>query len=669
MPKPSIKAPRPPAPPVGPATAFIAPLPTAASPAPDDAALTRALRALPLPEAKAILAAYGAFGNEYLFEARLIDALVALPLEGIDQRLDIHIARLGAEAYVLDVRIGGDKKDLILFISSLDQIAGGREPRAFVQFVVRRLRELSSKALTADMQRIQLDKTIDLLELVEIELDRPFHLAPFDSESDLNEYRGFLFEVMQKHYQLLLDGLVVGASGTRYKAALKQLEGLFDATTRADRNSKNRPKVPAFRIDGMRFRDYFDPAKDRDFAFTFYSTSAPPLTGPGPTLGFPDVLRKRAQQIVVLKELRPGPHAPGGRAFPDPPGLHDNPSWQAWARRMWDSGELGSPTRDALANICAYVSRYFHALTVHVPFDLAEGSKERSYLTRAIPRAITGALVHDCLVYAVRWIYILGQLFATSTMPASLSKPQVWLVEMPVHVGVMIRVRLRVGNDALIAINNEHVNVVELDRSDGVEDAARHVVEGMYAGISTPVLIHEITAHITDAGALWRHIAAIADRKAVLPYVDPSEPFLRYLRANMEGAKIERQVKVELGEWFGPMRERLDAVTPPTKRAAAFARELDAYLAAIPRVFDHAAADFETSVAWRADEIKADLEANHARLPHGAIRIDDAGILTDWKVEGMRYRDAVVGAKKLLELDPIDPEVVFPGDGFPDEVQ
>jgi hypothetical protein len=362
-------------------------------------------------------------------------------------------------------------------------------------------------------------------------------------------------------------------------------------------------------------------------------------------------------------------------AQPKPPKLHDNASWQEWARTMWDTAEMSKPIlgrpgvlSGKLEDICSFVNRYFHAFTNHVPFDLAEGTREANYLTRAYPRAITGCLLHDCVVYAIRWIFILGRLFAAPTMPREMNTPRISIVEMPSHVGVMIRASLHVGDDVLISANNQDVTVTEIDRNLADAEAAKEVVSGMYAGLKTAIIIHVIKAKPTDTTALWNEIARLSDKKSELPFADPSEPFLKYLRFNALDAAIARQLADELNARWRSMQEKLDAINDPAKRRAAVVKELAAYRTGIESKFSDATKKFETTVEPLKDEIKKELEANLSRIPKDAIPIETASKLTPWQSAVERYRPELDKAEKSLDLSRVDPADFFPDDGFPTDL-
>jgi hypothetical protein len=86
---------------------------------------------------------------------------------------------------------------------------------------------------------------------------------------------------------------------------------------------------------------------------------------------------------------------------------------------------------EALRSIIELLFAYMQAFTVHARFTNIYDIGETSYINRPFPRALTGQLVHDCGVYALRAAYIL-----------SLVRMELGLrfrfVVLPVHVSLVI---------------------------------------------------------------------------------------------------------------------------------------------------------------------------------------------------------------------------------------
>jgi hypothetical protein len=702
------KKPTPPAAPAKPSPPLVALLPQATATVPTDAVLLDQLRKINTPTANAFVEAYQAFGKKDEFAGKLEAALIAVDLPGDPhgtlRPFLIHLARLGAEAFTLHLSVDTDKAFQIGFIDHPDHLMRGQAPQQeqFLYFAVRRLVELSSSRPTPEARRGQMDNAIVLFAFFHAEQQRDDFRLAVATDAVLIDYCQLLFRLIEKHYQALMDDLLADAnSGSQYDVAVKELTDHFRALTATDldfgkpprsaaeRDLQTPPQVPLYLIESNRFRDFFAPSPTSDFAFRFYSRRAP-STAAGHDVVFRFVIRKRHEQMNVLDALRPGPHPvtgtsrAGGRpsgqrrgapAQPDAPKLRDNDSWQTWVRRMWDAAEQVEPaiTPDdvtgRLAEICAFVSRYFGAFTCHVPYDLAEGSGERNYLTRSYPRAITGGLTHDCVVYAIRWLYILGRLFVGGSMPRVMSNPRTSLIEMPAHVGALIRANVSTDSDVVVATNNQDAVVTAIDATLGDVEAAKKVVNGIYPGLKTPIFKRDLTARLSDATALWNEIAKLSDLKLPLPYDDPSEPFLMYLFFNSQSAAIGDELAEQVGEQWRGLQQALEGV-PPARRRATIQGALKKYREDLGPLFEGASKQFDKDVVPLANAINADVDAHNSQITKvGAVVVDADPDLTAWQKAIEAYRPQLDDAERSLDISKINPVDFFPEEGFPSNVQ
>ena len=215
--------------------------------------------------------------------------------------------------------------------------------------------------------------------------------------------------------------------------------------------------VPTFRLTPTRYRDYFKPDAASDIRYGHFTATPIAFRGHGPDTPFRIVFRRREEQKAFIERLQKEREA-------DPlPKLHDDTSWQAWVRETWDLtwDLLWLWRQRKLEMILTHVSGYFKAFTVHAPHDLREGCR-KNYLIHAFPRAITGSLVHDCFVYAVRWLHILGGILSPGSTPSGIANPRIFLIEMPAHVGVMIRA------DTTAFEHNAKVASISRELSDAV---------------------------------------------------------------------------------------------------------------------------------------------------------------------------------------------------------
>jgi hypothetical protein len=639
-------------------------LPKAGVKVPDDQALRVELGKIKTNEARALGRVFLAFGKPKQFEETLLTALRALPLPGEGlKRYEVYLARLGAEAFILGLSVTGDKRFHVGFVDHPNRLRDSlslSHQEYFLHFAIRRLLAASSPALAPDAQRNMLARGAALFSALQSELAREYRLIGIP-KTLLVDYRRLLVAIIWKHYQMQMDHLLekTRSSQLRFADLLKQLDVLLKKAS-ITRVHDEHATVPTFHTGSREYRDYFTPSDRTDIGFIHFSRTAHPGADGEPNISFRTVVRRRAQQMSFLEDLQK-------RSHPRlPPRLHDSTSWQVWLRDMWDGDLRSLPTDKRMAAILKVVEQYFEAFTAHVPYDLREGCKERNYLTRSFPRAVTGGLVHDCAVYAVRWIHMLGRLIAAKSPPTGLKDPRIFLIEMPGHEGVMIRASKRLGDDILVSINNKYAKMHDLDRAERDDVAAKVVVQDHHQGPRTPFIVRRITASPADATSLWKEVCRIHDIKLRLPYAATSEPHLRYLAYNAGIAHVARQLADTVGGlWLDFLQGLAAARTQnrivPRERVQA---ELNQYYRSVEKAVRAASDQYQRDVNPLIDEINNDLRVNQHRLPKGAVVAETTPQLKPWESSWLGYRPELEKAVKSGDISQIDPERFFPDDDF-----
>lgn len=111
-----------------------------------------------------------------------------------------------------------------------------------------------------------------------------------------------------------------------------------------------------------------------------------------------------ARNAAAIKKLE------GGRLR-----LHSDDDWRAFVLQKYrdlvqpTEGRLKVPPGEALGRIMDLLFAYMRAFTVHARYTNIYDDVGDSYLNRDFPRALSGQLVHDCGVYALRVAYILSR--------------------------------------------------------------------------------------------------------------------------------------------------------------------------------------------------------------------------------------------------------------------
>ena len=109
----------------------------------------------------------------------------------------------------------------------------------------------------------------------------------------------------------------------------------------------------------------------------------------------------------------------------------------------------------AFSNVISLLRGYFAAFTIHSPYNIYDtGPPEDNYLINIFPRSLTGQLIHDCGVYALRAAYML------SNVREEL-KLRIQYVVLPLHVGLVITVGNTFGFPIII-IHNNSVNEISV---------------------------------------------------------------------------------------------------------------------------------------------------------------------------------------------------------------
>ena len=112
--------------------------------------------------------------------------------------------------------------------------------------------------------------------------------------------------------------------------------------------------------------------------------------------------------------------------------LHSDDDWRQFAKAKFEQNLSATKRADlALDSVIDLLKVYLKAFTVHSPMNIDDFGD--NLLTLTFPRALTGQLVHDCGVYALRIAYILSLIRDHPSLKLRLS-----YIQLPVHVGLIV---------------------------------------------------------------------------------------------------------------------------------------------------------------------------------------------------------------------------------------
>ena len=330
---------------------------------------------------------------------------------------------------------------------------------------VARLEKRSRDDVTVSMERMeQLGRNPDsdvaghfghllsLLPRIVSLIQRSFQTLMDAAQSDLESGKG---DAMLNRASAILEGKLIApfrtASGIKLPPHLNRMLNASVEVTRSDFAGKHKKHL-----------DYFDrSASSPSVEIQAYDKDETNFSEK--ELSLLRVLEIRGDQIRFLQQLfglaktKTGgitPESAENAAAVKASGafkLHDNDSWRAFLLEKFNARKqrLGQdwPALRATVDI---LQAYLKTYTFHTPYNIDEFGD--NYLSHTFPRALTGQLIHDCGVYALRVAYAL-----------SLVRDKLGLqfraVILPVHVALVISFEdvtkgvLIVNNDQILALD------------------------------------------------------------------------------------------------------------------------------------------------------------------------------------------------------------------------
>jgi Domain of unknown function (DUF4157) len=311
---------------------------------------------------------------------------------------------------------------------------------------------LDKEAIKADIERrksitdigsgyeLHPDMTISLyfLQLVELlqktfaGIQTTYQVVLDQAIADLGAGKG------EKHLQVAKDKLQKLTVLVVPTDQLKQVGGVKLPVTRSE-----------FKKGGGRHLDIFlkgKAAEKRSVKIEFYNVEMSETDAMEKQLDFGRVLAIRRQQIQIVERLyglekdqksgkltEETKENAAAIAKLGKEGFHlesDN-DWRKFLLEKFEAHRAMSGNAEALTAVIKLLETYLHAFTTHTPYNIEDFGD--NLLTKTFPRALTGQLIHDCGVYALRIAYILSLLREHPDLQLRFR-----YIMLPVHIGLII---------------------------------------------------------------------------------------------------------------------------------------------------------------------------------------------------------------------------------------
>lgn len=112
----------------------------------------------------------------------------------------------------------------------------------------------------------------------------------------------------------------------------------------------------------------------------------------------------------------------------------------------------GKNKADAFLTLISLLQNYLNAFTIHTPYNISEYGD--NYLTRDFPKALTGQLIHDCGVFALKTVYMLSLVGERLGL-------KIQYMLLPSHIGLIIS-----GDQTpTVYVHNNNFTPVPLDEA------------------------------------------------------------------------------------------------------------------------------------------------------------------------------------------------------------
>ena len=331
--------------------------------------------------------------------------------------------------------------------------------------------------------------------------------------------------------------------------------------------------------------------------------------------------------------------------------LDSNESWRLFTLEKFQraNARLNDKAK-ALSSTIDVLKTYLQAFTIHTPYNIDDFGQD--YLSKTFPRALTGQLIHDCGVYALRVAYAL-----------SLVRTQLDLdfraIVLPAHVGLIISFKNQshpiyiVHNDEIKEIDeddlNEHRQRLESAKGKPVKSHALHaqIAAGLFIqGIDIPFRTAQVPMEPEDANArdrrlaLWKfYVKKLVRPDVVQPAGGMDQPELMYLLVLDSQRTIHDEQSAPLWkkgmDWWRQYETALerarDQFNPRSTAAANYRQEIRPFWDKL----------WNMSQSWREAIVKHDKLRREITefIKQNPTAVHPGARLTEWGEGGMPWEE------------------------------
>jgi hypothetical protein len=140
--------------------------------------------------------------------------------------------------------------------------------------------------------------------------------------------------------------------------------------------------------------------------------------------------------------------------------LESDDDWRRFLLAKFEEHKAKSNPTEALSAVVKLLELFLHTFTTHSPYNIDDFGD--NLLTKEFPRALTGQLIQDCGVYALRIAYMLSLLRDHKDLQLRFR-----FIVLPVHVGLIITGQ----NLPLYIAHNDQISILSAEKVAEIRNA------------------------------------------------------------------------------------------------------------------------------------------------------------------------------------------------------